>query len=442
MVLIYSDKLNPRIEYIFRLIFTTILQNEVVFTTKSNRFLKADLPKINYSYERFGGEFYIKPHRFLHCKAIIQPDIRPVWYNGEKYFFESSADSTFPFDPFAASFYLVSRYEEYLDFEKDKFKRFPAEECLLEKYGLLKKPVVNIWARMIAEKLKEMSPAFSFPEPLFRFLPTIDIDNAWAYAHKGVLRNLGALTKSALKGRFGEIKTRMEFWMGRKKDSYDTYDFIDNVFKGNEDKVVFFFLLGNYKLYDRNLSWKNKHLQNLIRRISSRYEVGIHPSFSSAKRKNRKKLVEEINRLKKITGKEVIKSRQHFLRLRFPRTYRNLMKAEILEDYTMGYPSKTGFRAGICTPFPFYDLKKETATNLIVVPFQVMDVTLNVHMKLTPEEAFREIADLMQEVKNVGGTFSYIWHNETLNNQGEWEGYREVFTKMNESGWNLTNEGQ
>ncbi len=440
MILVYSDKLTPRIEYIFRLIFTTILRNEVTFTTKTNKFLKSDVPKINYSYERFGGEFYIKPHRFLHCKALIQPDIQPVWYEGEKYFFESSADSVFPFDPFAASFYLVTRYEEYLSFQKDKHKRFPANESILEKYGLLKKPVVNIWARLIAGKLIERFPDLKFPEPRFRFLPTIDIDNAWAYAHKGFIRSCGALSKAALKGNFSEFNKRLQVWVGKEKDPFDTYEFIDQVYQGNEDKVIFFFLLGNYKRYDKNLSWRNNHLQRLIRLISSRYQIGIHPSYSSGKKKNKRKLTEEISRLKTISGKDVIRSRQHFLRLRIPRIYRNLIKNGIAEDYTMGYPSHTGFRAGICTPYPFYDLKKETSTPLTVVPFQIMDVTLKIYMNLSPDEAVEEIQNLMQEVRNVGGTFSYIWHNETLNNLDDWKGYRDVFLKMNEAGFNWNNE--
>jgi hypothetical protein len=45
MILVYSDQLNPRIEYIFRLIFTVILQNEVSFTDKTNKFLKSNLAK-------------------------------------------------------------------------------------------------------------------------------------------------------------------------------------------------------------------------------------------------------------------------------------------------------------------------------------------------------------------------------------------------------------
>jgi hypothetical protein len=437
MILVYTEELTPRIEYISRLIFTTILQNEISFTTKSSEFLKSNLPKFNYSYEKFGNEFYIKPHRFMHCRALIQPNIQPIWYKGEKYFFESSADSDLPFDPLAASFYLVSRYEEYLDSPVEKYKRFPPEESILYKYGLLNKPVVNIWARLLAEKLQKRFPELEFPEPKFVFLPTIDIDNAWAYANKGFWRSAGAIAKAVSKGNFTEAGTRYRVLRGKETDPYDTYDFLNETFKGNEDKVLFFFLLGDYKRYDKNVSWKNRHFQKLILETAEKYEVGIHPSYSSSKKKGKKRLAAEIKRLEEILGFTATKSRQHFLRLRFPRTYRRLLKAGIAEDFSMGYPSHTGFRAGICTPYFFYDLKREAPTSLKIIPFQVMDVTLRNYMDFNPEQATREIKNLMQEVKTVGGTFAYIWHNETLNEQDNWQGYREVFRKMNRKGFEL-----
>ena len=55
--------------------------------------------------------------------------------------------------------------------------------------------------------------------------------------------------------------------------------------------------------------------------------------------------------------------------LRFPQTYRRLLKLSVREDYTLGYAGQTGFRAGICTPFYFYDLELEETTNLLLVPF-------------------------------------------------------------------------
>jgi hypothetical protein len=438
MILIYTDELNPRIEYISRLIFSTILQNEVSFTTKSFEFLKSELPKLNYSYEKFGNEMYIKPHRFMHCKALIQPNIQPVWHNGEKYFFESSKDSDLPFDPLAASFYLVTRYEEYLDFPKGKYNRYSASESILEKYGLLKKPVVNIWARMLGNLLKERFPVVQIPEPKFYFLPTIDVDNAWAISNKGLWRTIGALVKAVGKGKFSEFNQRVSILRGIEKDPYDTYKYLNEVFSGNENNVLFFFLLGDLKRHDRNIAWKNRKFQKLICDTADKFTLGIHPSYSSSKKKGKGKLSKEIERLEKITGAEVKISRQHFLRLRFPRTYRRLLNVGILEDYTMGYASKTGFRAGICTPYFFYDVKKEAVTSLKIVPFQVMDVTLRHYLNLNPEEAIREIESLMQEVKTVGGTFSVIWHNETVNDQGEWKGYRKVFEKMNKLGFELS----
>lgn len=440
MILIYSEEITPRLEYIAKLIFTQILQLKVEFTTDSSDFLKSKKPKLNYSFGKFNDEIYIKPHRLLFCRALIHLDFKSAWYKGEKYFFESSKDSVLPFDPLAASFYLVTRYEEYLETERGKYNRFPAEKSILVKYGLLQKPVVNIWARMLAEKLKERYSELVFQKPEFSFISTIDIDNAWAFLNKGFLRSSGALAKSILKGHFPEVKSRMNVWFGRQKDPYDTYDYLDSVFRGNEEKVHFFFLLGDYSRYDKNISYKSKRFVKLIKQTAQKYTVGIHPSFASSKKKGKKKLYTEIRRLEKITGTKMEKSRQHFLRLRVPLTYRRLINAGLSADFTMGYASRPGFRAGICTPYYFYDLKKEKTTNLKVFPFQVMDVTLRDYLGLTPEKASQEIEKLMGEVKKVGGTFISIWHNETVNDLERWKGFRDVFAKMNKTGFEWANE--
>jgi hypothetical protein len=375
----------------------------------------------------------------MHCKALITPTINSVWYNGEKYFFESSEDSILPFDPLAASFYLVTRHEEYLNTNRDKFNRYPVEKSILTKYNLLKKPVVNIWANLLAEKLKEKYPDLIFPKRKFEFLSTIDVDNAWAYKHKGFLRTSGALIKSVVKGNFSEFTSRLKVLVGKEKDPYNSYEYLDSVFKDNEEKVKFFFLLGDYGRFDKNLSHRNKHYKKLIQNTKDKYDVGIHPSFASSKKRGKKKVKLEKKRLVKISANEILKSRQHFLRLNFPKTYRRLIKAGITEDYSMGYSAQPGFRAGICTPYYFYDLKKEKTTNLLIVPFQIMDGTFLHYLRLSPEDAFVEIENIMMEVKNVGGTFVSVWHNETVTDTGLWKGYRKVFEKMNQLGFEWAN---
>ncbi len=440
MILIYAEEITPRIEYIFKLMFTQIVKVEIAFTTNSLEFQKSDLPKINYSFEKFGEEFYIKPHRITHCKAMLTPNINSVWYEGKKYFCESSKDSTLPFDPFAASFYIVTRHEEYTDKNRDKLNRYPAQNSILSKYNLLKKPLVNIWAELLSKKLKEHYPGLEFPEKKFEFLSTIDIDNAFAYQNKGLWRTGAAWASAIFKGGMEEHKKRIAVFSGKEKDPYDTYEYLDSVFRGNEDKVKFFFLLADYGRFDKNIAHGNKDYRELIQKTAQKYKIGIHPSYASNKKGGRKRLKTEKHRLEEIIGREICSSRQHFLMLKFPKTYKRLIKAGITEDYTLGYSAQTGFRGGICTPYYYYDLIHETATNLKIIPFQVMDGTLRHYLQLSPDEALEEIIRLMQEVKNVGGTFVSIWHNETVNNIGQWAGYREVFEKMNKLGFEWANQ--
>ena len=70
--------------------------------------------------------------------------------NGKEflYFFRLHSDSDLPFDIFAASFFLVTRYEEYLDFKPDKYGRFPAPASHLHsEMDFLEIPVIDLWAR-------------------------------------------------------------------------------------------------------------------------------------------------------------------------------------------------------------------------------------------------------------------------------------------------------
>jgi hypothetical protein len=96
----------------------------------------------------------------------------------------------------------------------------------------------------------------------------------------------------------------------------------------------------------------------------------------------------------------------------------------------MGYPSQVGFRAGICVPYPFYDLTTETETSLTIHPFGVMDGTLNEYLKLTPAQAIEKVKLLIDEVKAVNGTFYSLWHNSSLSEKGDWRGWTKVYTQL------------
>jgi hypothetical protein len=195
--------------------------------------------------------------------------------------------------------------------------------------------------------------------------------------------------------------------------------------KGVKQPPIFFWLLGDYAKYDDNIDVKNIEFQQLIKNISEKYAVGVHPSYRSNQAIYFIK--EEKARLEKMIGMSVSKSRQHFLKLRFPETYRRLLEVGITDDYSMGYADDIGFRAGTAMPFPWYDIENESITHLIIHSFQVMDVTLKDYLKLTPDEAINNIHQIKEVIKAVGGTFTTLWHNPSVSNEGEWENWRKVY---------------
>jgi len=175
-------------------------------------------------------------------------------------------------------------------------------------------------------------------------------------------------------------------------------------------------------------STDTKQFKRLVQSIAGNSEIAIHPSFTS--NKNTNLLKSEKEKLEKLSEQEITKSRQHFLILRFPETYRNLIKLGIKEDYSMGYVCTPGFRAGTCTPFYFFDLKANKSKELKIIPFALMDVGLKDYNKLNAETASREIEKIIENVKKVKGLFVSLWHNESLGNKKKWKNWKITYEKM------------
>ena len=163
----------------------------------------------------------------------------------------------------------------------------------------------------------------------------------------------------------------------------------------------------------------------MIKLISDYAKVGIHPSYNSCN--DAKVVKKEIKRLERIVKRDVQMSRQHFLKLEFPTTYRSLIEADVAEDYSLGYAEDIGFRAGTCTPINFYDLDEELERNLLILPFQIMESTLMYYKKLKSYEVLDYVKPIIDEVKAVNGTLISLWHNESLSDEEEWSGWGEVY---------------
>ena len=288
--------------------------------------------------------------------------------------------------------------------------------------------MVDIWTYQLKDYLKNKFPGLNFLNREYQYVSTIDIDNAYAFLEKGFMRTTGAYLRSLLQLKINDLKDRLYSQLGFMTDPYDTYEMHLSIQKKYRLKTIYFFLLGDYDLNDKNVSYDSFHFRSLIKYLADYADVGIHPSFAS--NENPLKVRKEILRLNKMVRRDIKKSRQHFLKLKFPQTYRTLIENDITDDYTMGYAHTTGFRAGTCTAFRFYDLDNEQATSLRIHPFAVMDATLKYYMKLSPEESLLHIRKLIDEVKKVDGTFISLWHNESLSDYKQWKGWQFIFEEM------------
>ncbi len=428
MLLVYTHKITPRLTYIFKHFFVRILQIPVTFTTKVDEFVAHSGPKITYSKTPLGTEFFIRSHELLFEQGINDIDIHILKWDTIPCFFSTGEKSSIPYDVFAASFYLISRYEEYLPYVQDTHERFPAEESLAYKNNFLEKPIIDIWAYKFLELLKEKFPNYTYTTRKFNLISTIDVDAAFAYKYKGVVRAFGGFVSDILYFRLVKLWHRLLTLLNFKEDEFNTFSEILNIKKKYNVTTLFFFLVGDYTTFDKNISSANNKFKSLIKSVADYAKIGLHPSYFTLK--NVEKLKKEKLRLENIINTPITFSRQHYLRLSMPETYQNLIDLDLQEDYTMGYAKKVGFRASTCTPFYFYDLDFEIKTPLKIFPFAIMDVTLKDYMNLPNEQSLNKILELKNEVEKVNGTFISLVHNETFSENTKWKGWTVIYKKM------------
>lgn len=427
-VLIFSHSITPRLQYITEFL-SQYCGLQLKFVSDEERFVKAaDSCKINYGYHRLdSNEIFMHSHALLFESSVRQVKVECFERNGYKAFFKTEGD--FGFDLFAAIFYLITRYEEYLPHQKDMYGRYAHENSIAFKENFLHLPLINIWLEDFKKLLLERDSTLAFKDSKFFFLPTYDIDIAWSFRNKGFKRNFGGILKLLLGWKFRKMIHRIRVIRGRRQDPFDSYEWMDRLHQQFKLQPIYFFLVAKGRgKYDRNIDATNAEYQQLVQSIASKYSIGLHPSWSSGDTPSL--LTKEKSTLEQITNQTIISSRQHFIRFELPSTYRKLLALGITNDHSMGYGTINGFRASITTSYYWYDLKHEEKTQLLIHPFCFMDANAYYEEKLSPDAAFEELMQYYNAVKSVNGTMITLWHNNFLGTDQAFTGWKEVYEKF------------
>ncbi len=362
-------------------------------------------------------------HELLSGKAFAPASAPPLSYRGVPAFCPTPQGP----DLLACIFFALSRYEEYHFFTPDAHGRFPGAGSHAARHGYLHRPIVREWTALIGQQLREWFP--DLPPPRRRPLtlqPTYDIDLLWAYRYRG-WRGLAQGAKDLLTGQARRALHRLA--ATDRNDPFHTIGRLEHFHRETGLRATYFWLLSNGShRFDPNPYPIPAAQQEVMRTLEATAEQGIHPSYRSTD--DPELTGRERERMERVLGRPVTRSRQHFLRLTLPQTYRQLLAHGITDDHSMGYADRVGWRAGTNLPFPWYDLEREQETKLTIHPFAAMDVTLKNYLGLTGGAAGATLLELRSALAPFGGPFPLLWHNSSFAPDYGWAGWWNMYRDL------------
>lgn len=354
------------------------------------------------------------------------PEERLALLYGRDFFVLEEKSALCGLDLFAAAFFMLSRWEEYVKKDRDTHGRFPASASTAFQTGFLGRPVVQEYAallRFLFAKLGVVLPPFSRKPTV---VPSHDID------HPRLWPTLPARLRT-LAGSLLARHSRSEamWWANgpiwRAQDPFDTFDYLMGQSESN-GWTSHFYAMGERKP-SSDCYYPLSMLNGLLGRIAERgHIVGYHPSYEcfdnptlfGPERRSIQNLLANADAAAVNTG------RHHYLRFAVPHTWQLWENQGMKMDSTLGYSDCEGFRCGICVPYPVFNILTRQPLGLLERPLVAMDVTLAAYRRYTPAESFDVLCALKRQVWKHQGEFTLLWHNSSFNTP-DWEGWEAVY---------------
>lgn len=433
MVCILTQSSSKRLTYIVEQIFQQWLGMPImIHTPQDTTVIPAHAYRIGYGVQDAKTCLYIPSTSLLFEEGVhikhAQPNIGewqgiPTLFAVKDNTTSSTTVTALPFDFFAACFWLLSRYEEMLpNVTKDEHQRFPIEQSWVYQNVYHTRPLIDEWMHEILMFLNR-TVSFNYVVPKAQFLPTYDLDIPYRYQYKSFFTHIGQGIQHIIKGEWQHLKTMRAVISGRVKDPYDAFDQIVNWHQSYQLPGVYFILSAQQQsTYDRHLPLHHTALQKLLRKLHATFAIGIHPSYNSSVQTQ---LVEvEKVLLEKYLQQKVQYSRQHYIRFQWPYTMEALAQAGIEVDYSMGYATSCGYRAGTGRPFIAYNILNESQIPIQIVPFYAMDTAMKFGLKWDATTAYKHLESVWKTTQQLGTQLVVVHHNFSLGNDVEWKGWQ------------------
>ncbi|MGA0987988.1 MAG: hypothetical protein ACO3RO_07385 [Flavobacteriaceae bacterium] len=242
----------------------------------------------------------------------------------------------------------------------------------------------------------------------------VPVVSSHKYHYRSLSRHLLEVLVDSAQFRFSEVGERLATLFLFKADPYDHYLSLKNSLASLNVELLLFFQFSRYAINDRNVSWSKNKFGFFLKHINDYLEIGYYRSRLALE--DAEVFKSEFRKMQQLLHRPIRRTALANNRILLPDAYQELVQEEVQEDFSMGYTDVIGFRAGTCTPFPFYDLGLEIEQPLRVYPICVTDTALNRLDKETTESQLKQLAAQVQAVK---GTLCVQFSNEYIGRVGE-----------------------
>ncbi|MCK4442120.1 MAG: hypothetical protein KAU90_08925, partial [Sulfurovaceae bacterium] len=314
-----------------------------------------------------------------------------------------------------------TRWEEYVNKNRDEHNRFPAYESLAYKEGFLDRPIVNEYVEELKNRLLELDNNLKFKEHEYQLVLTHDVDFILKYQNiqSGFKEIIGDFVKRKnFSVAFNKIYQKIKVHTKIEKDPFDNFDYLMDISETIGVKSYFFFMGRGITQYDNNYRSDDAFIKKLILKIKKRgHYIGIHPSYNAYN--NFEQFKKEKEELEKNLDTKIFFGREHYLRFEVPTTWQIWEDNNMMWDSSCGYADKEGFRCGTGDEFSVFNILTRKKLNLKERPLVVMDCTLFDYNNYNYIEA-KNIIDKMKKNINM---FTILWHNSYIKNFKFYENY-------------------
>ena len=333
-------------------------------------------------------------------------------------------------DIIAGTFFMLTRWEEFVNKVRDELGRFPATASVAKMYDFLYRPVVNEYVEFIWNILKHMDCRQKRKQFAFKPLITHDVDYIlrW-YSLVITLKALGAdlIKKHNFRYFSRDLADYLDCLSNKKKDPFDTFDYLMQLSEENGMKSYFFFMSMHKMKHLKYYKLSHPMIKPLMDKIINRgHFIGFHPGFNTYN--NAANWQREYDYLTRFSPVEINYGRQHFLQFEAPVTWQIWNDRKMVWDSTLSYHDDTGFRAGTCYPYSTFNFLTGKKLNLAEHPLIIMDKSLVMYnLKTGYDQILNKALSLLNTVKKYQGEFTLLWHNNSFNVK-EWLPFQDIYT--------------